>query len=264
VFVVSRLIPPSLDVVLEGGALTLERALLDYRRLARLVKGDWQLRGFEVEALAKQCSARELEVAEVEARALHRATLEASVAPARGLVDEVRRARGVLCRELKTPPGRLCVALELLADEAHEATLVGRAWRGFRFERALWSVGVLAALGTAPLVSWRAATRLGAVTLDFVALLETPGPRVGVLATLVAVLASQLRFDRWRWLHGVRAPGWAVTLWLCAAVMVGCLVPPLQRSATGFVVFVACTGLVARTALPWWRSRSRDPHACEP
>lgn len=256
--------PRWVDVVLEGGGLTLERALLDYRRLATLVRGDWRLRGFAVEELARQCSARELEVAEVEARALHRATLEASVAHVRGLVDEVRRARGVLCHELKTPPGRLCVALDLLADEAHEATLVGRAWRGFRFERSLLSVGVLAVLGIAPLVSWREATRLGGVTLDFVALIEAPGPRVGVLATLVVVLASQLRFERWRWLHGVRAPGWGATLSLCAAVVVGCLFPPLRRSETGVAVFVACSGLVVRSMLQWWRSRSRDDQSCEP
>lgn len=251
--------PRWVDVVLEGGGLTLERALLDYRRLATLVRGDWRLRALEVQELARQVSARELEVAEVEERARHRATVDPSFASGLRLIDDVKASRDVLCGGLKTSPGKLCVALDELAEEAHEAALVGRAWRRFSFERSLWSVGAVAMLGIAPVVSWREAERLGGVKLDFVGLIDSPGPVVGVLAVLLAVVASQLRLESWYWLYGVRPGGWMVTVSTSAAVIVCCALPPLQRSETGLAVFVACCGLVVRALLLWWRSQLRDP-----
>jgi len=245
--------PRWVDVVLEGGGLTLERALLDYRRLATLVRGDWRLRALEVHELARQVLGKELEVAEVEERARHRVAIDPSFAQGLRLLDDVKASRDALCASLKTSPGTLCVALDALAEEAHEAALVSRAWRRFSFERSLWIVGAVAMLSIAPLVSWREAVRLGGVKLDFVGLIEL----AGVFAVLVVAVASQLRFESWYWLCGLRSGRWAVTVSACAAVLVACALPPLQCSETGLAVFVVCCGLVVRALLKWWRSQMR-------
>lgn len=85
--------PAWVNVVLEGGGLTLERALVAYRQLARHLEGDWRPHARAVQALARQIVGHETEVHEVEERAVRRSTLSK-------MAEIEKLARAVLAAEV--------------------------------------------------------------------------------------------------------------------------------------------------------------------
>jgi hypothetical protein len=243
-------VPRWVDVVLEGGWLHLERALVEYRALTKLLAHDWQHRALEVQALARTLAARELDTVDAEARARHRSSFELELRDAAQLAEAVGRAREALCRALQTSPEHLCAALAVLEQNAEEAAMVARAWRQFTGERTGWTLLSLAALGLAPLLSYASASTGGMpVRFDLTGLTDSIAV-LGLLTASALALAAQARREFWAWLKPFKQ-SWALTLALAGATALGCL--PVFPRAGALVAIVASAWLSLRAVWPWWR-----------
>jgi hypothetical protein len=210
-------VPRWVRIVLEGGAIELERAFCEYRLLARRLRGPWQSAATQVVGWAGSLAAHEAAIEAALDRA-ERRVLQGLDGGARGghilaLVTAVRRERTRVaalidaCFPLAHDAHGLGAKLLIARDAACEEALVSRAWRQFRFERGVLTLGTVAALIGFPAHSWWIASGHGYVPtlLDWAIVLDSPSSAFMLVASGVWAVGAAARFQAWRWLgpsHG--------------------------------------------------------------
>ena len=200
-------VPHWVRKVLEGGAVELERAFCEYRLLARRLRGPWQSAATEIVDWAGSLAAHEAAIEAALERAERRVRQGLDGGPRGGhilaLATAVRRertrtaalidARFPLARDINGLGAKLLVARDTACEEA----LVSRAWRQFRFERSVLTLGTAVLVGF-PAHSWWIASGHGYIPtlLD----LDSPSSVLMLVASGVWAVGAAARFHAWHWL----------------------------------------------------------------
>ncbi|MEW5738048.1 MAG: hypothetical protein AB1938_03925 [Myxococcota bacterium] len=249
-------LPDWLDVVLEGGALELQRALAEYRALRRLLAGDWRLHAGEVADLCHRLQAREHAVHAALERARRRAAQDPAARGALSLANEVEAERQRLFLALGSR-GTFVARLLDREELARDISWFSVGLRRFRVERRAFLF--LGAVGAwlVPFTSWLIASEGGRVltVVDFTALGATWLSWLPLAALAGLVSAFALRLPSWSWL-GVKPPSIstpALLTLLTAVASLGARLPFLS----GLFLSLSC-GLACALALLTWRAHRSD------
>ena len=204
-------VPGWVNVVLEGGGLDLERALVEYRGLRRHLVGGWQPHAVSILDRSERLR-MSLEVVESAlARAERRVHQDSSALAVGHLAEAVLTERSHLLRGIDAtfPPAAayegLGAKLLALQECVREEAWLQRAWRRFRVERWMMTVGTGLLFALAPLALWWVASNGGEspVVIDPGAVFDTPLGVVSLLARGAWLLGACVRATTWQWL-GVR------------------------------------------------------------
>jgi hypothetical protein len=251
-----------LDIVLEGGGFELERALVRYRQLRRMLAGDWRPRACEVCAACDALLACESKVLRAEIRAVRRAELEVRARPALELVNEVVDERALLIRrlvQLRLGGESFEERLTVLANLAEDEGVLARTWRHWRLERALMSLALVGVLIGLPVETWLALTRFKSFAHgpDMIEAFLWGMP--ALLGAGLVLFVAAVRLPRYGWL-GIRAP-WPGTghgSLSCVAAVVGLQARLLNSVAVSISAVVALCGFAAQLLYAMW-NLPREP-----
>ncbi|MCC6333076.1 MAG: hypothetical protein IT380_03695 [Myxococcales bacterium] len=247
-------LPDWLDVVLEGGALELQRALAEYRALRRLLAGGWEARADRIVELCATLQRRERAVDRALENARRRAVQEERAKVVLPLVAEVEAERE---RLRKTLGAEVMTGLLRWEERGRDVCWFSSGLRRFHRERVLFVTGGLASGLLVPLLSWLHASEFGRFPTLFTpaALADTPliWLPVGLFAGVVAAFA--LRLGSWSWL-GVKAPSLVLPVGATLLAVVTALGAALPFVSG--VLFSLVTGLVLAFALLTARAAQPD------
>jgi hypothetical protein len=207
------------NVVLEGGGLELEQALVQYRRLRGLLKPAWVR---EAVAVADTCAviARHEEAVDAAlTRAKRRVAQDPSALAVEGLLVAVERERTQLRAQLDLvlpaarPSDGFGTRMQALAQAAQEEAWFLLARRRFDTERTALTGVMLSLLTLVPLASWWVGSRgaLVPTVIDVAAAADQPLAWLAVALSAGATVLAWLRVSTWRWL-GVQLPRPAIGL----------------------------------------------------
>jgi hypothetical protein len=243
-------LPQWLDIALEGGGFELERGLVRYVGLRRLLKGDWRRRASEVASSCDALARDEERLEAAELRAARRARIDSQAGAARALAALVARERlrldGVL---VDLGIGGECFAARLqeLEATARDESLLERTWRSWHGERVIGSAVLLASMCAIPITSWMSASYLGELptVVDAEGLLNVAFPFV--VATVVLLLVLTVRLQQRSWL-GLRVPWPGTSASVALHTVIGCMAGAAQVYQSPWMLVVAVVALSLTTA----------------
>jgi hypothetical protein len=259
---VSMRVPGWVNVVLEGGGLDLERALVEYRGLRRELVGAWQP---NAAAIVRRSEGLALSAEAVESaldRARRRTRQDPSALAIRELADAVLTERFRLLRSIDAAFSQASafdsLGSKLLAiqESAREEAFLEQAWTRFHVERWVMTVGTVLLFTLVPLASWWVASEGGAspVSIEPGAVFETPLGVAFLVARWTWLLAACLRAASWQWLGFKRGSRLVVPL-VGLSVFAGAALSSAQLpSQVALALVGAALAGAGQLVLSLWRS----------
>jgi hypothetical protein len=243
-------LPQWLDIALEGGGFELERGLVRYVGLRRLLKGDWRRRASEVASSCDALARDEEKLEAAELRAARRARVDPRAGSARALAALVARERLRLDQvlvDLGIQGEGFATRLQELGTTAQDESHLERTWRSWHGQRVIGTTLLLAGMGAIPVTSWMRASYFGelATVVDGEGLDDVALPFV--VATVVLLLVLTVRLNRYSWL-GLRVPWPGLSAGVALYSVIACVAGAAQAYHSPWMLVVAVVALSLTTA----------------